>query len=225
MNKEHIECIMKHCGKGAKKFKKEIEDIMYQFSVIEHKLKTDKKNASVYNKQISNLFKKLTKTIMKNKTFMKCQKDKCKIGLMANDNIQTAHSCTLKHCQKEQAASSKAAAATMQKVLQTNTAITEGKISLDAGKKQIQKLSIDLLNSIESFNMLKCQIDKCYKEIEKMLMHHLHEMAKLHVKDKKNPRYILATKYQKLFKKGITPKLMQQFNVDNTTVNFTHALK
>ena len=58
--------------------------------------------------------------------------------------------------------------------------------------------------------MINCQLKNCYDETDKMIKHSFEEIKK-NVKDPKNK---VVKKYEKKFSKKITPKALQQYDID-----------
>jgi hypothetical protein len=119
-------------------------------------------------------------------------------------SMQKTISCISKKCAKERASIESKRA----KYLTDLTKILQNK-SIKNKTQKIQALNVKLYRCNERLKLVECQLQNCYKETDNMI-----KLSIAHsLQNPQSKMYNVAKKYQNIFKKGLTPKNVTEYDI------------
>jgi len=118
-------------------------------------------------------------------------------------HMQATMQCVAKNCKKQRAEiqkKQKQYIADLMKLLNSKSQDKE---------KKAKALTLKMYKCNERMKLIECQLDKCYNQTEKMIKSTIASI----LKTPNSPMYKVAKKYEKIFKKGITPKKLLEYDI------------
>ena len=128
------------------------------------------------------------------------------------EKLVATQKCIQKNCKAEHKKMKKITEKYQEKIHKILKDLQKHKVTGDEWLKQMSDITIEMYETTERFNLVKCQADKCQKETKDMAMTALDTFMKEYKRDHAIHKF--AAKYKKLFKKHMSAENIQKFDIE-----------
>lgn len=128
------------------------------------------------------------------------------------EKLVATQKCVSENCKTEYKKMKKITEKFQQKIDKISKDLKKNKITSDEWVQKISDFTIEMYETTQRFNLVKCQADKCQKETKVMVLASLDEFISEYKRG--HPMHKFAAKYKKLFKNHVKAEDIQTFDIE-----------